>query len=98
MNGFIAFALIYLTFVAIPLEGRALRCSCVKKDIQRSFIPSRYIDDVKLIPAGAHCERPEVIISVKEMRVCADPSARWVQRLIKSKQKEQMELEKSRSG
>ncbi|XP_072108018.1 interleukin-8-like [Mobula birostris] len=65
----------------VPIPGAQGRCHC----IQTSFdvIHPRSIRSLKYIPKGSHCERAEIIVTLKnEMKVCVDPDARWLQALI----------------
>ncbi|XP_064199792.1 interleukin-8-like [Anguilla rostrata] len=82
----IASVLICLAFVSITTTGLELRCSCIKR--RSEFIPRKHIHQLEIIPAGAHCERPEVIITMKggklNNKICVDPEARWVKTLIHS--------------
>ncbi|NXS43955.1 IL8 protein, partial [Balaeniceps rex] len=58
-----------------------LRCRCAKTT--RSFIsPSKY-SSVEVWPVGSSCRRPEVVIKLKSLeRVCVDPDAPWVKKLL----------------
>ncbi|KAJ8268860.1 hypothetical protein COCON_G00114670 [Conger conger] len=81
----IASVLICLAFMSIATEGLELRCRCIER--HSAFIHPRRILNLEIIPAGAHCERVEVIIMVKggkqeNQKVCVDHQAKWVQKLI----------------
>ncbi|CAI9604844.1 unnamed protein product [Staurois parvus] len=40
--------------------------------------------NIEVIPSGPHCKNVEVIITLKDGKlVCVDPSASWVERIIK---------------
>ncbi|KAI1888278.1 hypothetical protein AGOR_G00183380 [Albula goreensis] len=76
--------IICLAFTIITAQEQ-LRCRCVEK--QSEFIPPKRIQALELIPAGAHCEEPEVIITLKggkhaNMKRCVDPEAKWVINMI----------------
>ncbi|KAJ8390314.1 hypothetical protein AAFF_G00108830 [Aldrovandia affinis] len=71
--------------LSITTEGQELRCRCIER--RANFIPPKHIHDLERIPAGAHCERTEVIITMKggrhkNMEVCVDPDAKWVKALM----------------
>nr|XP_033817832.1 interleukin-8-like isoform X2 [Geotrypetes seraphini] len=58
-----------------------LRCQCIKTE--SSFIHPKNIEIVELYPSGAQCANMEVIATLKDgHRVCLDPSAPWVQKII----------------
>ncbi|NWQ79658.1 IL8 protein, partial [Columbina picui] len=58
-----------------------LSCRCAKTT--RAFIPPRRYSSVELRPVGSSCRRPEVLIKLKNMeRVCVDPDAPWVKKLL----------------
>ncbi|KAJ8382222.1 hypothetical protein SKAU_G00030000 [Synaphobranchus kaupii] len=84
-NRVTASVLICLAFVSITTQGFELRCKCIERISQ--FIPRRHIHQLEIIPAGAHCERQEVIITMtggkyKNRMVCVDPKAKWVKALM----------------
>ncbi|XP_063776159.1 interleukin-8-like [Pseudophryne corroboree] len=59
-----------------------LRCQCIKLETKQ--ISSKQMERVELIPSGPHCKNVELIITLKSKDlVCVDPSASWVQRIIK---------------
>ncbi|XP_063776158.1 interleukin-8-like [Pseudophryne corroboree] len=59
-----------------------LRCQCIKLDSRQ--ISTKLMNSVELIPSGPHCKNVEVIITLKSGDlVCVDPSASWVQRIIR---------------
>nr|XP_033818005.1 interleukin-8-like [Geotrypetes seraphini] len=62
--------------------GAELRCQCVKTE--SGFISARLMQNVELIPSGPHCSNVEVIATLKSgQRVCLEPTAPWVERIIK---------------
>ncbi|NWW14314.1 CXCL5 protein, partial [Oreocharis arfaki] len=58
-----------------------LSCRCLKST--RDFIsPNRY-SSVEVWPVGSSCRRLEVVIKLKNLkRVCVDPDASWVKKLL----------------
>ncbi|KAJ8390311.1 hypothetical protein AAFF_G00108800 [Aldrovandia affinis] len=77
--------IVSLAVLSITTEGQELRCRCIER--RANFIPPKHIHDLERIPAGAHCERTEVIITMKggrhkNMEVCVDPDAKWVKALM----------------
>ncbi|KAJ8390310.1 hypothetical protein AAFF_G00108790 [Aldrovandia affinis] len=76
---------ICLAFTSVAAEGQTLRCRCIER--RANFIPPKHIHDLERIPAGAHCERTEVIITMKggrheDRKICVDPDAKWVKALM----------------
>ncbi|XP_074760050.1 interleukin-8-like [Athene noctua] len=60
-----------------------LRCQCIAT--HSKFIPPKSIQDVKLTQSGPHCKNVEVIATLKDGReVCLEPTAPWVQLIIKA--------------
>ncbi|NP_001290300.1 interleukin-8-like precursor [Larimichthys crocea] len=79
-----------LVFLTIP-EGSSLgdqtlllRCQCITKEKKPI---GRYIGQVEVIPASSHCNEIEIIATLKKdgRRICLDPNARWVRRVLKKK-------------
>ncbi|CAN8209499.1 unnamed protein product [Coccothraustes coccothraustes] len=63
--------------------GTELRCQCIATSSQR--IPDHDIQAVKLTPSGPHCKNLEVIVTKKDgTEVCLNPTAPWVQRIVKA--------------
>ncbi|XP_029454743.1 interleukin-8-like isoform X2 [Rhinatrema bivittatum] len=59
-----------------------LRCQCIKTE--SNFISPEKILTVELFPSGAYCASVEVIATLKEeLKVCLEPSAPWVEKIIK---------------
>ncbi|XP_027311902.1 alveolar macrophage chemotactic factor [Anas platyrhynchos] len=58
-----------------------LSCRCAKTTA--AFIhPSKY-ESVEVRPVGSSCRRLEVVIKLKSLeRVCVDPNAPWVKKLL----------------
>ncbi|XP_069486408.1 interleukin-8-like [Ambystoma mexicanum] len=62
--------------------GTELRCQCIKTESR--IIHPKHIQTVEMIKSGAHCSNVEVIATLKSgQAVCLDPSAKWVERIIK---------------
>ncbi|KAG9345516.1 hypothetical protein JZ751_008660 [Albula glossodonta] len=80
----VAVAIICLASLSFITEGIELRCTCIST--HGKFIPLRHIHNLELIPAGAHCGKPEVIFTVKggktTKKVCVNPEAKWVKNMI----------------
>ncbi|NXC53797.1 IL8 protein, partial [Aleadryas rufinucha] len=63
--------------------GTELRCQCIAT--HSTFIPLKSIHDVKLTQSGPHCKNTEVIATLKNGKeVCLEPTAPWVQRIVKA--------------
>ncbi|XP_072318884.1 interleukin-8-like [Eucyclogobius newberryi] len=62
--------------------GVELHCRCI---LTESKPIGRHIEKVELIPANSHCEETEIIATMKKtgQKVCLDPEAPWVKRVIK---------------
>ncbi|XP_030208103.1 interleukin-8-like [Gadus morhua] len=62
--------------------GMELRCRCIQKE--RRLI-RHYIEKVEIIPANSHCEKSEIIATLKKtgQEVCLDNEAPWVKKVIK---------------
>uniref|UniRef100_A0A8B9MFS0 C-X-C motif chemokine ligand 13 n=1 Tax=Accipiter nisus TaxID=211598 RepID=A0A8B9MFS0_9AVES len=59
-----------------------LSCRCAKTT--RGFISPRKYSSVEVWPVGSSCRRLEVVIRLKSLeRVCVDPDAPWVKKLLK---------------
>ncbi|XP_073511352.1 interleukin-8-like [Phyllobates terribilis] len=60
-----------------------LRCQCI--NVEKPEKPIKGMKSLELLPSGPHCKNTEVIITLKSgSRVCVDPSAPWVEKLIKT--------------
>uniref|UniRef100_A0A8C5LPD7 C-X-C motif chemokine ligand 8 n=1 Tax=Leptobrachium leishanense TaxID=445787 RepID=A0A8C5LPD7_9ANUR len=85
ISAFLFFCLIFLTVseaMALKKAASELRCQCITT--QSAFINPRLYQSVELIPSGPHCKNVEVIITTTSGDVaCVDPSAPWVERIIK---------------
>ncbi|XP_075565842.1 C-X-C motif chemokine 13-like [Pelecanus crispus] len=58
-----------------------LRCRCAKTT--KAFIPPRKYSSIEVRPVGSSCRRSEVVIKLKSLeRVCVDPDAPWVKKLL----------------
>ncbi|KAM4750301.1 interleukin-8 [Anableps anableps] len=86
-SSIIALSVMILTFLAIS-EGMSLRslgmelhCRCIQTE-SRSIGP--HIEKVELFPANSHCEKTEIIATLKTngQEVCLDPEALWVKKVI----------------
>uniref|UniRef100_A0A1A8MKD3 Chemokine interleukin-8-like domain-containing protein n=1 Tax=Nothobranchius pienaari TaxID=704102 RepID=A0A1A8MKD3_9TELE len=84
----IAFSIVVvLTFLGFS-EGRSVRslgvephCRCIETESRRI---GRHIEKFELISANSHCERLEIIATLKKSgkEVCLNPEAPWVRNLI----------------
>ncbi|XP_010189812.1 PREDICTED: C-X-C motif chemokine 13-like [Mesitornis unicolor] len=69
------------TDTAILEANGNLSCRCAKTT--RAFIPPRKYGSVEVRPRGSSCRRLEVVIKLKSLeRVCVDPDAPWVKKLL----------------
>uniref|UniRef100_A0A3B4BMV3 Chemokine interleukin-8-like domain-containing protein n=1 Tax=Periophthalmus magnuspinnatus TaxID=409849 RepID=A0A3B4BMV3_9GOBI len=61
-----------------------LRCQCIQKESKRI---GRYLGKVEVHPANSHCRETEIVATLKKdgQKVCLDPSAQWVKRILKKK-------------
>ncbi|XP_018585702.1 interleukin-8-like [Scleropages formosus] len=94
-------AYLLLALLATPLllvdESRALSMGptrhCLCHGYEARVIPPRSLRSIEILPRGPHCKATEVIASlVQGHKVCLDPTAAWVKRLIRlvlEKQKRQ---------
>ncbi|NXO00549.1 CXCL5 protein, partial [Rhinopomastus cyanomelas] len=58
-----------------------LSCRCAKTT--RAFIPLRKYSNIEVWPMGSSCRRLEVVIKLKSLeKVCVDPRAPWVKKLL----------------
>ncbi|XP_072108012.1 interleukin-8-like [Mobula birostris] len=65
----------------VPIPGAQGRCHCIRTSFD--VIHPKFIRNLKYIPSGSHCERAEIIVTLRnEKKVCVDPDARWLQALI----------------
>ncbi|XP_078532168.1 interleukin-8-like isoform X2 [Lissotriton helveticus] len=68
--------------MSLARMGTELRCQCIKTE--SNFIHPKHIQNVELIQSGAHCKNLEIIATMKSGQVvCLDPSAKWVEKIIK---------------
>ncbi|XP_028988280.1 C-X-C motif chemokine 2 [Betta splendens] len=60
--------------------GVELHCRCIKTESRRI----RFIEKVELIPPNPHCDKLEVIATLRKSgrQVCLDPEALWVKEII----------------
>ncbi|XP_059182612.1 platelet basic protein-like [Centropristis striata] len=81
---------VILAFLAVT-EGMSLRdrrslgveqhCHCIQTE-SRHIV--RHIEKVELIEANSHCDKTEIIATLKNggQKVCLDPKAPWVKKII----------------
>ncbi|KAK3538781.1 hypothetical protein QTP86_015906, partial [Hemibagrus guttatus] len=70
-----------LVFTAMPMMIPEERCSCLKKTVNR--INTRLFQRMEIVPAGPHCLKTEIIITLKDRSVvCVEPEAGWIQKVI----------------
>ncbi|KAK1174973.1 interleukin-8-like [Acipenser oxyrinchus oxyrinchus] len=88
MNKKIAFILWIVVCAAVSeagVLGRAgitFRCQCIQTSSH--FIHPVHFADIQMIPAGPHCINLEMIVQLKSgQKVCLNPGANWVKRIIK---------------
>uniref|UniRef100_H3DKC0 Chemokine interleukin-8-like domain-containing protein n=1 Tax=Tetraodon nigroviridis TaxID=99883 RepID=H3DKC0_TETNG len=84
---FLTSLVVLLAFLAIS-NGMSLRslgveqhCRCIETESRRI---GRHIGKVELILPNSHCERMEIIATLKKTgeEVCLDPEAAWVKKVI----------------
>ncbi|XP_067898656.1 interleukin-8-like [Heterodontus francisci] len=58
------------------------RCQCINKS--SNFISPKLMRDIDIFPSSPHCPNVEVIVTLKDKskKVCLDPNAIWVKKLI----------------
>ncbi|XP_069451142.1 C-X-C motif chemokine 15-like [Ovis canadensis] len=79
---FLLLAILVLGLFADPSESQELRCQCIQT--HSDFISPKFIAKVQIIPEGAHCNRKEIIVTLKDEKlICLDPEAEWVMDIIK---------------
>ncbi|KFR11397.1 Interleukin-8, partial [Opisthocomus hoazin] len=58
-----------------------LNCRCVKT-ASEYISPKRY-ESIEIRPVGSTCRRTEIMIKLRSLeRVCVDPDAPWVKKLL----------------
>ncbi|XP_075705910.1 interleukin-8-like [Rhinoderma darwinii] len=81
----LAIFLLYTTVtegISLARSVSELRCQCI--NLEKLEKPIKDMKNLELIPSGPHCKNTEVIITLKNGNsVCVDPSATWVEKLIK---------------
>uniref|UniRef100_UPI00398F29F8 interleukin-8-like n=1 Tax=Pristiophorus japonicus TaxID=55135 RepID=UPI00398F29F8 len=61
--------------------GVNLRCQCIKTAAR--FIHPKFMENIEIVPSGAHCGTVEIIATLKSgNQVCLNSEAWWVQRII----------------
>ncbi|XP_069782879.1 interleukin-8-like [Narcine bancroftii] len=66
----------------IPIIAFEGRCRCIQ--FTSEFINLKSMWGVRYIPRGFNCERPEIIVRLKNgKKICVDPNAKWVKILFK---------------
>uniref|UniRef100_A0A8C6YU86 Interleukin-8-like n=2 Tax=Nothoprocta perdicaria TaxID=30464 RepID=A0A8C6YU86_NOTPE len=69
--------------MALARSGIELRCLCI--DTHSRFIHPKFIQNVRLIQSGPHCQNVEVIATLKDGKeLCLEPTAPWVKLIIKA--------------
>ncbi|KAM6301202.1 interleukin-8-like [Aegotheles albertisi] len=59
-----------------------LNCRCVKTT--SDYISSKRYESIEIRPVGSTCRRTEIIIKLKSSgKVCVNPDAPWVKKLLK---------------
>ncbi|NXA40192.1 IL8 protein, partial [Eudromia elegans] len=58
-----------------------LSCRCIKTTSEY-ISPKRY-ESLEIRPVGSTCRRTEIIIKLKSSKVCVNPEALWVKKLLK---------------
>uniref|UniRef100_A0A8C6UMZ0 Chemokine interleukin-8-like domain-containing protein n=1 Tax=Neogobius melanostomus TaxID=47308 RepID=A0A8C6UMZ0_9GOBI len=68
-----------------------LRCQCIENESRRV---GRYLGKVEVYPPNSHCKETEIIATLKKdgQRICLDPNAQWVKRILRRNQKINMLL------
>ncbi|XP_017307333.1 alveolar macrophage chemotactic factor [Ictalurus punctatus] len=73
----------FATVFAFPMEGFTMDHQCHCLSTTNDYINSRWFQRIEILPAGSHCRKIEIIITLKDKKtVCVDPEANWVQKLI----------------
>lgn len=83
--------LVFLTIpegISVGDHGVIQRCRCISKEKKPI---GRYIGEVEVNPASSHCNNVEIIATLKRdgQKICLDPEAPWVKKVLKRKQAEQ---------
>ncbi|XP_033830414.1 interleukin-8-like [Periophthalmus magnuspinnatus] len=89
MSPLITVALVFLLTSEVIVQGDQalnLRCQCIQKESKRI---GRYLGKVEVHPANSHCRETEIVATLKKdgQKVCLDPSAQWVKRILRRNQK-----------
>ncbi|NXA36522.1 IL8 protein, partial [Eudromia elegans] len=70
------------TGMALARSGIELRCLCI--GTHSDFIHPKFIQNVRVIQSGPHCQNVEVIATLKDGKeLCLEPTAPWVRLIIK---------------
>ncbi|XP_078399680.1 interleukin-8-like isoform X1 [Cetorhinus maximus] len=57
------------------------RCKCVK--VLSRFIPPKRYQQINIFHQGSYCRKVEIVITLKNgKKVCINPEAQWVNRII----------------
>ncbi|KAM4594359.1 interleukin-8-like isoform 1-T1 [Fundulus diaphanus] len=69
-------------------QGVNLRCLCITKE---SKPIGRHIAVLEVYPAASHCAEMQIIATLKKskQKVCLDPDAPWVIRVLKNRRARQ---------
>ncbi|KAM8808591.1 interleukin-8-like [Eudromia elegans] len=90
MKGKVAAAVLTLLLIcmagtkgmALARSGIELRCLCI--GTHSDFIHPKFIQNVRVIQSGPHCQNVEVIATLKDGKeLCLEPTAPWVRLIIK---------------
>nr|AAL05442.1 interleukine-8 [Paralichthys olivaceus] len=67
--------------VSLRSLGVSLHCRCIETE---SRPIGRYIKSVEIISPNSHCDKTEIIATLKDtgVELCLDPEAPWVKRVI----------------
>ncbi|XP_051866178.1 interleukin-8-like [Pristis pectinata] len=77
-----AAAVICLSYHGLCIAGQKIsRCRCVK--VSSQFIHPSKFQHIDIFPPGPHCRRVEIVITLKKgIKVCVNPEATWVKKVI----------------
>ncbi|XP_072108025.1 interleukin-8-like [Mobula birostris] len=65
----------------VPIPGAQRRCQCLQSS--SDIIHPMSIQSLKYIPRGSHCDKAEVIVTLKnKTKMCVHPDAKWLEVLI----------------
>ncbi|NXU98274.1 IL8 protein, partial [Cettia cetti] len=58
-----------------------LSCRCAKSTSE--YISPKKYESIEIRPVGSSCRRTEIIIKLTTGKVCVNPEAPWVKKLLK---------------